>query len=264
MLAEALGAGFELLGGWLDCGRSVAHRIGAQMIDPFARLAGWGSEEHADAGERAPAGAGAGETPPKSPIEEAKYYLGPVHEPAARYADRESGELPHTYGRDRIVLLLRDPSWLLAYWEITPATRVHALRALGAEAEGAREMLRIYDVTFITFTGDNAWQSFDVELRPGADHWYLNVGRPGASFCVEIGLATPGGRFLPLVRSNVVITPRATPSPETTVRWADVAGDAVQDIARAWEGTPLPESAPPTAVDDGPRSSDAHTPRPAR
>src|SRR5207247_356004 len=157
---------------------------------------------------------GGGETPPQSQVEEAKYYLGPARAPAARFVDRESGELPRAYGCDRILLLLRDPWWAFTYWEITPATRVHALRALGAEAEGARELLRVYDVTFITFTGDNAWQSFDVELPPGADHWYLNVGRPAASFCVETGLATPGGRFLPLARSNVVTTPRATPSPD--------------------------------------------------
>src|SRR5207245_462354 len=137
----------------------------------------------------------------------------PPRTPAARYADRESGELPRAYGCDRIVLLPRDPWWVFTYWEITPTTRVQALRALGAEAEGARELLRVYDVTFIAFTGDNAWQSFDVELPPGADRWYLNVGRPAASFCVELGLPTPGGRFLPLARSNVVTTPRATPSP---------------------------------------------------
>jgi len=270
MLAEALGTGLELVGGWLDCGRSVARRIGAQMVDPLARLAGWGDAPHAPAGDPPAAHEpGGGEAPPQSQVEEAKYYLGPARAPAARFVDRESGELPRAYGCDRILLLLRDPWWAFTYWEITPATRVHALRALGAEAEGARELLRVYDVTFITFTGDNAWQSFDVELPPGADHWYLNVGRPAASFCVEIGLATPGGRFLPLARSNVVTTPRATPSPDATVRWVDVAAGAVRESVRAWEGTPLASvaSAEQAAAEVGegrPRSSDAHTPRTAR
>ena len=270
MLAEALGTGLELVGGWLDCGRSVARRIGAQMVDPLARLAGWGDAPHAPAGDPPAAHEpGGGETPPQSQVEEAKYYLGPARAPAARFVDRESGELPRAYGCDRIVLLLRDPWWAFTYWEITPATRVHALRALGAEAEGARELLRVYDVTFITFTGDNAWQSFDVELPPGADHWYLNVGRPAASFCVEIGLATPGGRFLPLARSNVVTTSRATPSPDATVRWVDVAPGAVRESARAWEGTPLARAASEeqaaAEVGEGrSRSSEAHTPRTAR
>src|SRR5207244_13300836 len=118
---------------------------------------------------------------------------------------------PGGCGCDPIVVRPRDPWWVFTYWEMTPTTRVQALRALGAEAENARELLRVYDVTFITFTGDNAWQSFDVELPPGADRWYLTVARPPASFCVEIGLATPGRRFPPPARSHGVHTPRDTP-----------------------------------------------------
>ena len=266
MIAEGLSAGLELVGGWLDLGGSAVRRVGTRVLDPLARLAGWGCAKRAAVGERPPADKPSpGETPPQSQVEEAKYYLGPAHEPAAGWADRESGELPRAYGRDRIVLLPRDPWWVFTYWEITPATRVQALRALGTEAEGARELLRVYDVTFITFTGDNAWRSFDVELPPGADHWYLNVGRPAASYCVEIGLASAGGRFLPLARSNAVTTPRATPSPDTTVRWVDLAAGSVQETARAGDATPPPialtESTGAEPVDGRPRSSDAHTPR---
>jgi hypothetical protein len=269
MLAEALGTGLELVGGWLDCGRSVARRIGANVVNPLARLAGRAPAPETPAGDPPPAGEPSGAAAaPQSQVEEAKYWLGPPHAPAARYADREGGELPRAYGSDRIVLLPRDPWWVFTYWEITPTTRVHALRALGAEAEGARELLRVYDVTFITFTGDNAWQSFDVALPPGADRWYLNVGRPAASFCVEIGLATSGGRFLPLARSNVVTTSRATPSPDTTVHWVEVGAGAVRESARAWEGTPLAraaaESAAAEAREGHSRSSDAHVPRTAR
>ena len=103
MLAEALGTGLELVGGWLDCGRSMARRITAQVVDPLARLAGGGDAPHAPAGDPPPAHEpGGGETPPQSPVEEAKYYLGPAREPAARFVDRESGELPRAYGCDRI------------------------------------------------------------------------------------------------------------------------------------------------------------------
>jgi hypothetical protein len=268
MLAEALDTGLELVGGWLDRGRRVARRIRAQVIDPLARLAGAGVSSPAPTGDPPPArDPGAGEAAPQSQVEEAKYWLGQPRERAARWADRESGELPRAYDCDRIVLLPRDPWWVFAYWEIIPTTRLQALRALGAEGEGAREVLRVYDVTFITFTGDNAWQSFDVELSPGADRWYLNVGRPAASFCVEIGLATPGGRFLPLARSNVVTTPRATPSPDTALHWVDLAAGAVRESPGPWQGAPLASAAPESASDataGRSRSSDAHTPRTAR
>src|SRR3989442_1674343 len=132
MLAEALGTGLELVGGWLDCGRSVARRIGAQVVDPLARLTGLGPAPHAPTGDPPPADQpGGGEAAPQFQAEEAKYYLGPPRAPAARYADRESGEVPRAYGCDRIVLLPRDPWWVFTYWELTPTTRVHAPRALG-------------------------------------------------------------------------------------------------------------------------------------
>src|SRR5207247_11255767 len=121
MLAEALGTGLELVGGWLDCGRSVARRIGAQMVDPLARLAGWGDAPHAPAGDPPAAHElGGGETPPQSQVEEAKYYLGPARAPAAPFVDRQTSEPPHAYGSDRSLLLLRAPWSPLTYSEITP------------------------------------------------------------------------------------------------------------------------------------------------
>src|SRR5204863_3353939 len=95
---------------------------------------------------------------------------------------------------------------------------------------------------------------------------YLNVGRPAASFCVEVGLRTRGGRFLPLARSNVMTTPRSSPSSDTSARWVDVRQDAPRDaVAAAWAGTRLPgaeNGADASSPGDRPRSSDVHAPRP--
>ena len=41
-----------------------------------------------------------------------------------------ASRIPPGYGRDRIVLLVRDPYWLHAYWEITPAAVQRAEAAL--------------------------------------------------------------------------------------------------------------------------------------
>jgi uncharacterized protein len=242
MIQRALETGLRLLGGAFGCA--------TRLLGPFLAPA-------RDA-DRSPAGQEA--TGPQSRVEEAKYYLGPP--PAAEapaVVDRETGSLARAHGRDRIVLLPRDPWWAFAYWEVTPTNRAQALRALGADAEGAREVLRVYDVTFITFTGDNAWLSYDVELPADADGWYLNVGRPGASFCAEIGLRTPGGRFLPLARSNTIATPRAAPSPDTTVRWVTLRSGAAVDATPAWRGARVPVPAGPENG-AGSRSSDAHAP----
>jgi hypothetical protein len=260
-IADALAAGLGTVAAWVGCARDVVRRLGGLQEEPAG---------HAGSATRAtPA-----DTDAQAQVEEAKYYLGrngerprpaPASEPVV---DREYGTLPRAYGHDRIVALPRDPWWLYAYWEITPTTRVQALRTLGAEAEGTREVLRVYDVTFVTFTGDNAWQSFDVELPPGSDNWYLNVARPAASYCIEIGLRTPGGRFLPLARSNAASTPRSSPSPDTSVQWVELRRHGAARDAAGYPAAALRAAVRPltdaTLTGTGSSSSDVHAPLPAR
>jgi hypothetical protein len=263
MAASALGTGLELVGSWVGCALGLVRRMGAPLLEPIIGPAiDRRSRVPSDALPMPPAPRT--HTGAQAVVEEAKYWLAPSATPSPGAAvDREPGILPPTYGRDRIVFLPRDPWWAFTYWEITPTSRVRALRALGADGEGASEVLRVYDVTFLTFTGDNAWLSVDVELPPGTDHRYLELGRPGASFCVEIGLRTRSGRFLPLARSNVITTPRSFPSPDTTARWVDLRTDAPRDaVVPPWSGTRLPDSLDASAPDDRPHSSDVHAPRP--
>jgi len=233
---------FELLSWPLLAARAATAELGAR-VDPIARLV---SRRLG----RARAAAPDGDEPAAAPVadlraraESSRFWLGPTR-PGAQPAvwgallDPEPGELPHEYGVDRIMLVPRDPWWLYAYWEITPTKREAALAALGEEADHARPVLRVFDVSFVDPQGSNASLSLDVEVPRNADSWYVNVGRPGASFCVEIGLRTASGRFLPLMRSNVVVTPRATPSPDREERWLEFgktgpAWSAEQRPARA-------------------------------
>jgi hypothetical protein len=220
-MADAL----ELLSWPLVAARAATAGLGAR-VDPIARLVsrrlGRGGQATSPDREERPA-------PPvdlRERAERSRFWLGPTR-PAAQPAvwgallDPEPGELPASYGVDRVVLVPRDPWWLFAFWEITPAKREAALAALGTEADHARPMLRVFDVSFVDPRGSNASLSFDVEVPATAESWYVNVGRPAASYCVEVGLRTTSGRFLPLVRSNVAATPRATPSPDRQVRWLE-------------------------------------------
>jgi hypothetical protein len=220
-----MGDALELLSWPLLVARAARAELGAR-VDPIARLVsrrlGRSRRAAADGDERsAPAAADLREH-----AEAARFWLGrshPAPQPAVWGAllDPEPGDLPAVSGVDRAVLIPRDPWWIFLFWEITPAKREAALAALGAEADRARPMLRIFDVTFVDPGGSNTSLSFDVEVPHGVESWYVNVGRPAASYCAEVGLRTQSGRFLPLVRSNVVSTPRATPSPDREVRWLE-------------------------------------------
>ena len=81
-------------------------------------------------------------------------------------------------------------------------------------------MLRVYDVTFVDPRGSNTSLSFDVESR-AAPVLVRERRSSGRVVLREIGLRTPSGHFLPLVRSNAVTTPRATPSPDREARWLE-------------------------------------------
>ncbi len=131
----------------------------------------------------------------------------------------EPQELPTTYGEDRIVLLVRDPYWVHAYWEVTRETLLKARASLGDDWHHARSILRIYDITGVEFDGDNANSHFDVEVSGGADNWYINTRVPNRTYCVDIGLLAPDGKFIMLARSNRATTPRDVPSEVTDEEW---------------------------------------------
>jgi hypothetical protein len=263
---ESSGVGRDLLATWLACAGAVARRVGAGL-DPLLRIVG--GRAVVEDRSTTPGSLPAAEGSPQTAYGEAKYYLGPqrgqpsIHH-LLRYLDREPGELPRACGEDRLVLLARDPWCVFAYWEVTDATRARARGQLGVEAAGARPVLRLYDVTFITFTGGNAWQAVDVDIAPDTGSRYLDVSRPAASYLAEIGLRTPAGRFLPLARSNTATTPRATPSPDHRVRWDGLGPPpAGLSLPRSGNGLATTDDAPaPTDPRMPSRQSDARARRP--
>ncbi len=130
-----------------------------------------------------------------------------------------SQELPSAYGQDKMALFVRDPWWLYVYWEIGSPT-VEKLKAqLKDEFYKAKRILRVYDVTHIIFDGNNANRLFDLEIHEFANNWYIDVGAPGRSWCVDLGLRLSDGRFVTILRSNVVQTPLDGPSGITDEEW---------------------------------------------
>ena len=143
-----------------------------------------------------------------------------MHEPARATSPEDQFQIPTGYGDNRIVLMVKDPWWLYAYWEIQPTTeRAARGQLLPHEVPGLRSILRVYDVTAIEFPSHPAHHAFDITLSGLATNWYIQTNAPGRSFIVEIGLLTHTGRFLSLARSNRVTTPRFGPSEILDEEW---------------------------------------------
>ncbi len=143
--------------------------------------------------------------------------------------------LPWSYGETRLTLLVRDPYWLFAYWELTDEGRSAAEGLVGREAwAGARPVLRVHD----TSTGT----AYDVAVNEEARNWYLNVGQPDRTWYAEIGRLTEGGRFVMMARSNTVHTPRDGPSDVIDPRWPPLGRGAWPGGLPASPGMAAPAS----------------------
>jgi hypothetical protein len=139
---------------------------------------------------------------------------------------REPFAIPTGYGDHRIVLMVKDPWWLHAYWETDSAHERNVRSGVPPEEIGGmHSILRVYNVTGRRFPDESANASSDIVLSGLANNWYIQVKIPGQDFIVDIGLLTTTGRFLLLARSNRVTTPRFGPSDVIDEEWL-VADDA--------------------------------------
>jgi len=122
--------------------------------------------------------------------------------------------LPTEYGKDRVVVLVRDPHWVHCYWELSRQTMHRAQTALGQDFETAQLALRLVKLGDRDCgLGEQIVREF--LLPDGARNWYLDVPEPGTDYCVDVGYRTRNGRYYCMGRSNSVSTPR--------VAWGDQA-----------------------------------------
>lgn len=127
--------------------------------------------------------------------------------------------------RDRLVLMVRDPYWLHACWEITRQS-VERVRVAMAEAwHTARPVLRLLEVESGVTTNTAERVLREIPIHGGVNNWYIDVEHPPQSFRVAIGYAGTHGKFHTLARSNSVTTPRPGGSEAVDRNWSEVARD---------------------------------------
>jgi len=141
--------------------------------------------------------------------------------------------------RDRMVLMVRGPHWLHAFWEVGPRSIDRAQSALGQEWHGARPVLRVLKME----TGLQASPSEQVvrviEVHGGVKNWFIDIREP-LRCRVEIGYLTTMGRFHALARSNAVATPAASQCDTLDAHWGEIVDDC--DRIYAMSGGFSPEN----------------------
>lgn len=184
-------------------------------------------------------------------IESAKYV---VREAApARVFEEERFLFPETYDSDRVRLLVKDPEWLFAHWDVSPASWQGVRASLGERALAlSRLTLKVED------PGNGA---LSVVLLPeGARSWYVRTQLDHRAYRAQLGLTTPSGEFRRLATSNVVVPPRVGPAPIRPRRRVVVsqAGEIASEATSVATPSPglaceaaQPASSRPVALVDG-------------
>lgn len=129
-------------------------------------------------------------------------------------------------GKDRIILMVRDPYWLHAHWDVTRQSVDRAKAALAENWHTVKPILRLLKLDDTGTTNNAETIHRDVEIHGGVRNWYLEVDSPPSRFKILMGYLSSSGRFYELVRSNTVTTPAPGGKEATDDHWADIAKDA--------------------------------------
>lgn len=134
--------------------------------------------------------------------------------------------------KDRLVLMVRDPYWLQAYWEISRQSVERARVALSQNWYLARPLLRLWEIRRDGTSHVERIFVKDIEIHGRVNTWYISVDNPPRSFEVDIGYATPDKKFFCLARSNIVSTPHAATT-GNELDWSFMAEEFERIYARS-------------------------------
>lgn len=109
---------------------------------------------------------------------------------------------------DRLVLLVRDPYWLQAYWQLSSKTFERAKVAMGHFWYTASPVIRLFRIESDGSAHPRRQFLRDVVIHGGVNNWYLDVNDPPASFQAELGYLSREKKFFPVASSNTVQTPQ--------------------------------------------------------
>lgn len=127
--------------------------------------------------------------------------------------------------RDRLVLMVRDPFWLHAHWQISRTAMDRVRVALAENWHTAQPVLRIFHIESSTTTSTSENVLRDIPIHGGVSNWYIDVTDPPKSYRASIGYKTANGKFHPMARSNKVTTPQPGTNADIDENWSDLAAN---------------------------------------
>jgi hypothetical protein len=141
-------------------------------------------------------------------VEEKKYEL--THDEELTLPGASEDIIAHKYNENSIFLLLRDPLWAFAYWDV----KTGDIQSIKSEARSFKLLLRVFE-TEEQDTSCKIVDSFDIPIKSTDSKWYINLPRAGRAYFIAL-LYRIGKTENELCRSNVVRSPQYTLSDITS------------------------------------------------
>ena len=115
--------------------------------------------------------------------------------------------IPAGYDETKVVLMVRDPHWAFAYWEIKK-TKAREIRSY---SDFESLFMRVYEVDTEDLSYSDTGSSFDIPIQFTDNSWYIYLPNADHSYFLELSFQS-SGRYQVLSRSNIIRTPSETMS----------------------------------------------------
>lgn len=173
------------------------------------------------------------------------------HVPAAPFVSNIPAEKDLSGGKaatgpikDKIYLMVPDPYWLHATWDLSHQSVQRAEAALRQDWHGARPIIRLFDVTSTDTTSTSETPIRDIIVHGGCNNWYIDIQQPPRQYRADIGYLSRRGEFFVLARSNVVTPPKAGSAEAVNVGWSDIdakKAERIMAMSTGFESAAHPE-----------------------
>ncbi|MCF7929708.1 MAG: DUF4912 domain-containing protein [Spirochaetales bacterium] len=118
------------------------------------------------------------------------------------FSEIDEYELPEHYNETKITLMLRDPAWAFAYWDISDNKRYE----LEHDPTFEGLMLRVNEKQETCLEECEPVNTFDISVDPEDSRWYINLPRIGNYYCIQL-VCLIEGREEVLAESGCILTP---------------------------------------------------------
>jgi len=123
--------------------------------------------------------------------------------------------LPETYAQTAIHLMLKDPYWAHAYWDVCPTE----INRLEQSEEPYSLVLRLTMLGSSSLSDDG--ESYDINVHKGDVSWNINLPKQGRTYKASLLCRTASGKEESLCHSNHITSPQC--------RWIERADELNRD-----------------------------------